>query len=159
MYRSVTYDLTEFSNGTTSTTSDLIYLVFFITSLADIDTNGIRIELREDGSNYFYTEFAKTELSVGWNYLSEQKINFTQNGSPSWDTITSLYLGAYLVGPGDAVWFQAVELRQQGDGESITITTQDYNFQLSYSQDEDIVLKAYKFILSDSSGTEITDTG
>jgi hypothetical protein len=56
------------------------------------------------------------------------------------------------------VYIQAIDLLQADTPDNTTITTQDYNFVLSYEQDQDVNLKAYKFILSDSNGVEITDT-
>jgi hypothetical protein len=56
------------------------------------------------------------------------------------------------------IYVQAVDLIQADDLNTTIITTQDYNFILSYEQDEDVSLKAYKFILYDSDGVEITDT-
>jgi len=40
----------------------------------------------------------------------------------------------------------------------VTITTQDYNFVLEYTQDEDVPLKKFKFILYDSNDNELSDS-
>ena len=89
--------------------------------------------------------------------MSIAKSSFTGSGSPDWSIMTTCKFTFYADATA-TIYVQAVDLIQSEVADFTTITTQDYNFILSYEQDQDVSLKAYKFILSDSDGVEITDT-
>lgn len=150
------YDLTQFENGLVSTTADLIQVVINIPSLTNIGTVGVVIQFANGVNSYTYN-WIKSTLVAGWNYLSIAKSSFTGSGSPDWASMTTCKFQFYADATA-TVYIQAVDLVQGDTPDNTTITTQDYNFVLSYVQDQDVNLKAYKFILSDSDGVEITDT-
>lgn len=156
-YKTENLDLTEFQTGTESTDADYIYIICYIEDLAEIDTNGIYVKFETTASDYYEYNFPKTGLEVGWNYLQKAKSGFSPTGSPDWEDITEWDLGFYAVAASDVVYFQALELRKVYTG-STTIYTQDYTFEISYTQNDDVALKAYKFILSNENGVEIIDT-
>jgi hypothetical protein len=151
-----TYDLTQFDNGIVSTTADLIQVVINIPSLTNIGTVGVLIQFANGVNSYTYN-WIKSTLATGWNYLSIAKSSFTGSGSPNWASMTTCKFTFYADATA-TIYVQAVDLIQADDLNTTIITTQDYNFILSYEQDEDVSLKAYKFILYDSDGVEITDT-
>lgn len=156
--REESLDMTVFPSGEASTTSDYIYVVFYIEDLGQIDTNGVWIRFETSSGNYYEYSYVKTSISVGWNYIVVAKSSFTATGSPDWSTITSWWVGYNSILADDTIYFQALEMRQVASS-TITIATQDYTFEVDYEQEQDVNLKAYKFLLYDSEGDEITDTG
>jgi len=157
-YKTVSYDLTEFENGISSDNTDLIYLKVYINDKSLIDSSGLYIKFN-DGVDWYQHYWLNSELSDGWNELTTPKGDFTDSGTPDWSQIDTVTLGCLTTSGGLGLWYQAIQLRQVGDGTNIILSTQDFNFELSYTQDQDVSSKKYKFILSDSNGTEITDTG
>lgn len=156
---SLSLDLTKFANGTTSTTSDLLTFVFYVTDLAYYNDPALYIRFDNDDLNFYSTNVAKSSISTGWNYLEIAKSSFSVGlGSPTWDSITKYHFNFKNVNIGEYMHFQAIELRKVLTDDLI-LGTQDYTFEMEYSQDQGTGLKAYKFILSDSDGAEIEDTG
>ena len=123
-----TYDFTEFSNGLASDSDDLIWMAVYVVEKADFTSDGVQIKLYTDGSNYYSTTFPPSGLTdQEWNYLSKAKSAFTSTGSPDWSNITSIEVGyetdvALMTEKNN---FQAIELRQVGDGQSIILPYQD----------------------------------
>jgi hypothetical protein len=56
-----------------------------------------------DLSNYYSCVVDPGTLSTGWNFLKLKKSDFSANGSPSWASITRIYITVYSTGPGVTV--------------------------------------------------------
>lgn len=119
-YRSITaMDLTKFSGGDTSSTSDYIVSVVWVQDVAKVNVtagNGIMITLGTDISNqyrkYFNTQGDGSALVTGWNVIWAKKSDFTTSGSPNWNNVTWAQLGwvSLANASGKTVEFHTVRL-------------------------------------------------
>jgi hypothetical protein len=96
-----TLNLTEFEDGTASTTSDKIQLAIYTpsASYANLDTNGVNIVFANnaytDSTDHFYYFVTKTNLTNGgWSYHEIAKSAFSEIGSPDWASVTGFSLDA-----------------------------------------------------------------
>jgi len=96
MKADVSLDLTEFPDGTSSDTDDLIAISFYISDINAIDESaGIYLTLDTVEGNdlyeYYYDDF-HTTLVTGWNNTYIDKGSFSEVGSPDWSNINLIYL-------------------------------------------------------------------
>jgi hypothetical protein len=86
-------DLSIFNDGSASTTSDLIYLFFYITDVTKF--NWFQFKLGQDNANNYTYAVAAAGFSNGFNYLIAAKSDFTPVGAPpGWNNITHLRVEA-----------------------------------------------------------------
>ena len=86
-------DLSIFNDGSSSTTSDLIYLFFYITDITKFNT--FQFKLGQDNANNYTYAVAAGGFSNGFNYLAVAKSDFTPVGvPPGWNNITHLRIEA-----------------------------------------------------------------
>ncbi len=92
---SISLNLATFNDGSASSTSDYIYVVFYISDVTKIDTSGgkgIRLLFSQatspDGNNVLGT--ITSGLVTGWNYVKIAKSDFAVNGTGAWSGIQSL---------------------------------------------------------------------
>ena len=87
-----TVDLTEFHDGTASTTDDIIIFEFYISEIASISGQTMWISLGENAAVYYFyaVDIDTFEFDTGWNTIWLAKSSFTAVGGPSWDTIEYL---------------------------------------------------------------------
>ncbi|RQV92578.1 MAG: fibronectin type III domain-containing protein [Calditrichaeota bacterium] len=88
MYKSISgINLTEFDDESSSTTSDLISLLVYITDVSYY--SDLTIKLGGDASNCYYTSVnPSTDLVNGWNRIDVAKSAFSTTGYPAWSDIT-----------------------------------------------------------------------
>ena len=83
---SSTLDLTKFIDGGSSSTSDIILIIFYVSDVTKLDN--VFVSLGDDSSNYYYIGYSAGALSNGWNIGIPQKSDFTMVGSPGgWNSI------------------------------------------------------------------------
>jgi len=86
-------DLSIFNDGSASSTSDLIYLFFYITDITKFNT--FQFKLGQDNANNYTYAVAAAGFSNGFNYLAVSKADFTPVGvPPGWNNITHLRIEA-----------------------------------------------------------------
>lgn len=87
MYKTITsLNLATFQNGESSSTSDVILIVFYISDIAALTT--VQFKLGNDNSNNYSIAWAAASLATGWNIKAVKKSAFTTNGTPSgWNAI------------------------------------------------------------------------
>jgi len=80
-------DLSIFNDGSASATSDLIYLLVYISDITKFTL--VQFKLGTDNANNYSISWASGSLTTGWNVLIAQKSDFTPNGGvPGWNNIT-----------------------------------------------------------------------
>lgn len=96
---SATKDLTVFSNGDASDTSDYIGYCLYISSQDKTDLSSATLRLtfhcdvEDTTTNYYYKDVAASALTAGyWNSFTTLKSGFTSTGSPSWANIKGVSL-------------------------------------------------------------------
>jgi hypothetical protein len=88
IYKATALDLTNFNDGSSSGTDDIISVMFYVSDLTKFQ--GLTFKLGDDASNYYYATFS-SGWRTGWNTFYINKSDFIETGSPSgWDTITYL---------------------------------------------------------------------
>lgn len=86
-------DLSIFNDGSASSTSDLIYLFFYITDITKFST--FQFKLGTDNANNYTYAVAAAGFSNGFNYLAVAKSDFTPVGvPPGWNNIKHLRVEA-----------------------------------------------------------------
>ncbi|MGE5328011.1 MAG: hypothetical protein ACM3KR_00685 [Deltaproteobacteria bacterium] len=86
-------NLSKFSDGSASSTSDYITFDAYIdsTSLNNLASDGIYILFMCDAppttTNFFNKPVSKSSLVAGWNYIKIQKSMFISSGSPDWANV------------------------------------------------------------------------
>lgn len=94
---SISLDLTKVSGGLTSSTSDFIRLVFYISDIDAVSTSGVFVHFSQNST--FSTTNAKSyaipkaSLVEGWNYVDIVKSDFTTNGTGAWSGVQSIAFG------------------------------------------------------------------
>lgn len=90
-------DLTKFTDGSASTTSDYIALVAYVSDVTKLNaTEGIDLYFSTTGdigaaTDFFYYFIPASSLATGWNYIKVAKSAFTIRNAASWASIA--YLG------------------------------------------------------------------
>lgn len=159
-YNKAEWNFTKFNNNVISTTDDYVRFIIYIKDSTQYSVIAIQVRLYTNySSDYFSYSIYKTAIENGWNYITIKKSDFSETGSPDWSDIEELYINIYNSNEDEYLCLQAMQLLKMDYDNEATITTQDYNFEISYSQDQDITLKAFKYILYSSAGVQITDTG
>ena len=150
-------NLEELDNGILP---DQFELVFYITVKSKLDTGGMELRFYTDGSNYYTGTILEAAITdASWNYITIAKTSFVATGTPDWATITKVEVGFNTDQFGLAVYYQAIEAQKSLGGDGVIIGTQDYTFEMNYAQAQNVSSKKYKYILSDSDGEELSDTG
>jgi hypothetical protein len=97
-------DLSVFNDGSVSTTSDLIYLLFY---MSDVTKFGwFQFKLGTDNANNYTYVVAAAGFSNGYNYLMAAKSAFTPVGvPPGWNNITHLRVEATTIANAQGEYF------------------------------------------------------
>lgn len=115
MYKTISaIDLTEFNDGSTSTTDDCIVITFYLNDVTAFDN--LQIRIGTDFSNCYYISYSSGSLISGWNAVYPQKSDFSTVGTPTgWDTIEYLRFVGYTNAShaDDFVVFQYCQLVRQ----------------------------------------------
>jgi len=86
---SLTLNLSEFEDTSSSDTDDYICYVFFVNNVSYIDS--VRVSFSEgsyDPNERF--EYKINSIVEGWNYVKVKKSSFTIIGTPDWNDIKSI---------------------------------------------------------------------
>jgi hypothetical protein len=115
---SITLDLSILNDNSSSSESDYIYFVFYISDVAAIDTGagkGISLRFSQD-STYSDTNIVYYDLTSGlataWNYIKIAKSSFLTSGAGAWDGIQSIRISWYSLDnyQNEYISFQLVQL-------------------------------------------------
>jgi hypothetical protein len=86
-YKSATLDLSTFNDGSASSTSDMIEVIFYISDVNYV--NEVFLKLGDDNSNCYRYTWSSGSVSTGWNVIRLAKTDFTTVGAPTgWNSIT-----------------------------------------------------------------------
>lgn len=104
---SSTLDLSVFRNGRSSTTSDILIFVFYVSDAAKITTFYLRFG--DDYSNSYYKQFSG--YSTGWNVVYPQKSDFSTAGAPTgWNSIDYVRIQPYHTANSDGEYMYCQHL-------------------------------------------------
>lgn len=94
MYRAATLDLSQFHDGSASTTDDWIICLFYVTDVTKFTL--FQLKLGTNNTNNWYKAYNPAGFTNGWNVIMAQKSGFTEDPvGPNWNNITYIHMDLY----------------------------------------------------------------
>lgn len=104
MYRAAALDLTQFHDGSASSTSDWIVCLFYITDVTKFTY--FQLKLGTDNANNWYKAYNPAGFVNGWNVIMVQKSGFTEDPvAPAWNNITYIHMDLYTAAGASTHYF------------------------------------------------------
>jgi hypothetical protein len=125
MYRAATLDLSQFHDGSASSTSDWIVCLFYISDITKFTL--FQLKLGTDNANNWYKFYNPAGFSNGWNVIMAQKSGFTEDPvGPNWNNITYIRMDLYTAAGASTHYFTFQYLMMVRDYGGVPAPYQQY---------------------------------